>query len=186
MAVTLALSPRDASREVLDSLTSVVASLPGITEAGLRRRTGLPRSSVRHHLRSLVESGVLQSKPIRHEKHYFAGGLTEQALGREGALAHGRAHLVLREILLDPGLSQQDLCARVGMTRKIIGGYLDVLADNGLIMALREGRFQRYFVGHSVDTKASARLLEIAPNEIAEPRLRFDLALGSDFRDSLP
>lgn len=170
MAVALALSPRQASRDLLDQLASVVSAVPGITEAGLRRRTGLPRSSVRHHLRSLEESGVLKSKAVRKERHYFAAGMVEGTLDRESAVAHGRAHAVLREILLDPGLAQQDLCERVGMTRKILGGYLDVLADNGLIVATRDGRFQRYFAGPGIEADFSARLLETAPG-LSDPTM---------------
>lgn len=149
--IGLALAPRLGTKAVRELLADLVSRSPGINEVGIGRETGLRRSSVRHHLRGLVSAGVIQQHPVRRENHYFQAGTPPATVQAQSAVAHGRARQVLREILLDPGIPQRELAARVGMSRKTLGEYVDFLGERGLLSEVRDSRFQRYFPGEDLE-----------------------------------
>ena len=140
-------------------LYGIVTKHLGINEKCLEAELGLKRSAVRHHVQCLVESKVLERYPIGRENHYFPAK-TEPARMEVFAMAnHGRAHKVLRHILLDPGIRQADLAARLGMTRKILRYHLDFLTQQGLVREQRLMRKQHYYPGAAMDQSVQAQVV---------------------------
>lgn len=132
-------------------IVEAVSAKHGINERALQETTGLKRGTVRHHLRLLVDSGILTRYPVGRENHYFPAGVERKRMDQVATANHGRAKRVLREIFLDPGIPQAELGERVGMTRKVLRHYIDFLGEHGLVEEQRDGRYQRYWPASSLD-----------------------------------
>lgn len=174
--------PKEAGREpdhpLRRQILETIRSRLGINEVGIQEKTGLKRSTVRHHLQALMDAGLLERHPVGRENHYFPAGTPARDVKRLSAATHGRAKRVLREVFLDPGLTQAELAERLGMTRKVLRSYLDFLGEHHLLQEQRDARTQRYWPGGSANATVYDRVmhnphanLPRGPMEAARSRL---------------
>ncbi len=139
------------------AIHGAVAHSPGITVCDLAVRLQLNRSTLRYHLRVLERETHV--KVVREGKtvHVFSleVGLWDRA-DIEAWICLLRPHRsALAHLVLDaPGRSQQDLARAVRLPASNVHTYLAALRQTGLVAAVREGRYQRYF--------PTERLLDLA------------------------
>jgi len=112
------------------------------------------------HLAKLVEAGYAQ--PVQAPSRSFcAAGLNlqEAEVSVLAALARGDAPRALALVLTTPGLTAGQLAAK--MERRSARRVLQELADAGLLVAVVDGRFRRFYPGGAVsaiERNASRRL----------------------------
>lgn len=123
----------------------------GLNESGLANKLGLARGTLRHHLGLLARSGYVTKFALGRESHYFLVGSDSNLVEALARVYHGRARQVLRIILSEPGIRQKDLCTRLGLTRKVLGGHLQVLKEGQLVEEIHHGRVRRYYPGQKMD-----------------------------------
>ena len=126
-------------RRILDAL----AAAPGATVDDLRAATGLGRAAVEHHLRMLAMHGLVAvaRKGRRRRFHrYDAPPLGQDA---RRLLADGTRRRIAG--ILAPGrvLTQGDLAAEAGVSKRLVCYHLSRLAEAGLVEPV-PGRPPRY------------------------------------------
>lgn len=163
--------PTDAKTEhpVRRRILELIRRRLGINEACLEKEIGLKRAAVRYHLKFLVQHDLLLRRPVGRETHYFPPGVDPRKMDQFATANHGRAQNVLREIVKDPGIPQWELAERVKMTRKILRQYLDLLAEQDLVLERRDSRAQRYYPNPGLDGRLREQVLEGPCGESGEP-----------------
>lgn len=126
--------PRVLDHERRARILEIVQAEPGIHSEDLRRRTGLAQGTLQHHVRKLVETGVLVRRRVGGYTCYHAPGaadaqgLEAQAVGRSAA-----ARRILAALEEDPSLSGTALAERLGMSRQSVHYHLKRLRASGLV-----------------------------------------------------
>lgn len=125
--------PRVLDHERRARILEIVQAEPGIHSEDLRRRTGLAQGTLQHHVRKLVETGVLVRRRAGRYTCYHAPGaagvrgLETEAVGRSAA-----ARRILAALEDDPSLSGAALAQRLGMSRQSVHYHLKRLRASGL------------------------------------------------------
>lgn len=122
-------------------LAAVEAS-PGISLNELGRRTEIPKGALTHHLRVLERHGLLTSRRERIWTRFFPPNVVR----RRVAIVTTRQEDVTQLLAREPGLSQTDLAARLGLQRKAAQYHLDRLEQAGIVRSDRSGRRTLYFL----------------------------------------
>lgn len=122
-------------------LAAVEAS-PGISLNELGRRTEIPKGALTHHLRVLERVGLLTSRRERIWTRFFPPSFVR----RRVAIVTTRQEDVTQLLSREPGLSQTDLAARLGLQRKAAQYHLDRLEQAGVVRSDRHGRRTLYFL----------------------------------------
>jgi len=115
------------------------------------------------HLRKLAEAGYVQAERRGRARVYVASGLglAEAEVAGLAALADPDGARVLATALATQGLTGSQLAERIG--RSSVRGSLRALAASGLLVAVQDGRYRRYYPGAGVaalERTAAKRLRE--------------------------
>jgi predicted transcriptional regulator len=148
MAAKLALAPlftRLRSSRLLEHpvrarLHEAVLAEPGIHYLRLQERTGVPRGTLDHHLRKLVEGGILHREQGQGFVCYFAGVPDADALAAAPALKSEAARTLLRLIHGRPGTTAQHLAQELGVQPSSVAHHIDRMVQAGLVERVRAGR----------------------------------------------
>lgn len=136
-------------------LHQLIEATPGIHFQELSRRTGRGRGTIQHHLRKLVDVGLVNEQQAGGFTCYFPKGVVDRRLMETLPLLKSEGSRgVLAAIAARPGLSGSDVAAVVGLTRQTVNHHVWRLETSGLIEARRAGR-----------------QLELAPTELGRAAL---------------
>lgn len=116
-----------------------IQTAPGTYPAALVEATGEPRSTVRYHVRVLVDAGLVRVVERTGKRHLVPASLDE----REAELAVARADdataAVLETLAHDGPLSVSRLAARLDRSPSTVSHHLRRLEDRGLVDRTRRG-----------------------------------------------
>jgi predicted transcriptional regulator len=118
---------------------------PGLNHTEICDELDLARGTVQYHLRELEDGDRIHSVSSGRETHYFRANVSVEEAEKLALVRAGRAMEILKAVREDPGLMQRELLAEIGMTRKVLRGYVDDLADEELVQERAVGRKRRYF-----------------------------------------
>ena len=116
---------------------------PGINFSDLRRLSEIPNGALVHHLRVLLERGVLSSARDGARIRYYP---------RQSGMAYlvprtDRQLQLLETVTMVPGLTQADLAARLGWSRLAVHRSAKTLAASGDLQIQWSGRRRQYYPG---------------------------------------
>ncbi|WAI01001.1 winged helix-turn-helix transcriptional regulator [Methanogenium organophilum] len=120
---------------------------PGIIPTEMEAVTGIKRSSLRHHLEILEREGLIISKKITKQRHYFENHHTyspEYQLAR--SLLDGETTRdIFSYITAHPGCTQKDLSAYAKVSGPTISWHIDKLRSGNLVTIEKEKNYHHYF-----------------------------------------
>lgn len=133
----------------LERRRDLVATLhdqPGLHVRELERRTGMPFSTLRHHLRALERHGLVEARTEGPSTHYFVRGPDAPPV----VLAALRQDPLRRVLVLllhaGGGTSYRTLLRLSGLPPSTLSTQLHVLARRGLVERFPSGRESVYAV----------------------------------------
>lgn len=139
-------------------LYALIRDEPGLHLRELERRSGIPLSTLRHHLRFLTEHKLVDTQEDRNVVRYFTA-LLDEPVERAivGALRQESLRRVVLYLLHQGGAATyKDILSAIGAPPSTLAVYLAELARRGVIERRSVGRESRYEV---VDGGRVVRLL---------------------------
>ncbi|MEK6974872.1 MAG: winged helix-turn-helix transcriptional regulator [Candidatus Thermoplasmatota archaeon] len=116
-------------------LRDLVEQSPGIHHQELVRRLGKGKGGAEHHLRKLVEGGVLVSKPSPgYTCYWVAGQATRASVAAAPVLKSPVAQGILRLRQQSPGMSNADLARALGVRPATIHYHLERMTAAGVLI----------------------------------------------------
>lgn len=111
------------------------------TASTIATRTGVARSTVRHHLRKLAEGGLVDHRQAGGEVLWFPQGtVPAEDIEREAVLSTGRSRDVYHAIRESPGASLQQVAEHTDLRAPSVQRIVERLVAEGLVEKEREGR----------------------------------------------
>ena len=127
-----------------------VAWHPGATATEVARALAASEPTAAWHLRKLAEAGYVQEVRVGRTRVYCPAGLglRDGEVAGLVALSDARATRALHIVLTTPGLTAPQIAGRVGGAS--VRGALRALLGTGLVVAIVDGRYRRYYPGAGV------------------------------------
>jgi predicted transcriptional regulator len=119
-------------RLILDRVTEH----PGAHLREVARRASLPLGTTLYHLDTLESAGFVVARRDGRYKRYFApsGDLGRREKEVVSALRHGTPRRIVELLLAcEPGLTQRELCARLGASRSTLSFHTTALVALGVL-----------------------------------------------------
>ena len=133
-------APRLLEHPVRRGLVDAVEANPGIHYQALLRLVGGGKGATEHHLRKLVDAGLL----VRHQGPgytcFFPPRTDHRVAAAVGLLKSGGARRVLAAVQQHPGVSSVQLAAMTGLDASTVSHHVARLAGAGLLEASKVGR----------------------------------------------
>ncbi len=151
-----------------------VAWHPCASVGEVARALGVSEPTAAWHLRKLAEAGYVRQVG-GEPRRFLASGitLTPEDVARFAVLSAPESTLVLGLAMVTPGLTATDLAA--GAQRATVRGTLRDLQAAGLLVAVVDGRYRRFYPGESVSA-----LERGAPKRLRDFRRRLLRKLEED------
>lgn len=139
-------------------LYRLIEKEPGLHMRELERRSGIPLSTIRHHLRYLHEHRLIDVVEDKNVSRYFTSTLMEPADRRVlSTLRQEALRRVLLYVLAQGGsAAYHGLQTNLGIPPSTLAVYLAQLVDRGLLDRRSLGRESRY---EAIDPQRTIHLL---------------------------
>ncbi len=126
----------------LDNVTrakihDAVADEPGLSLSGLSERTGIPRSTVRYHVRILNEEGLVETKTVRGKRRVSPTENENPELS--ASLSDDSTATLLDAIARNEPASVSALAETLDLTPGTVSYHLERLADDDIVERKRAG-----------------------------------------------
>lgn len=125
-------------------LLQVIQSSPGIHYQELRRRSGMAKGVLQHHLEKLEAGGLVQCKRAAGYACYFPAGTDRRVLLGAGVLNSAASRRVFALVCQTPGISTPILTAEAGIAHATLHHHLARLTQAGLIGSALLGRTRTF------------------------------------------
>ncbi|WP_276271217.1 winged helix-turn-helix transcriptional regulator [Haloarcula litorea] len=141
--------------ETRESLHERIAENPGTYVAELARRTDTHVSTVRYHVRVLVDEGLVERRSERGRTHLSPAGSDD---GPAPAVEDGTRRSILDSLAQQGAATGEELSERLDLSKSTLSYHLQRLADDGLIAREEAGREVVNVLTATVDgTRATAQ-----------------------------
>lgn len=119
-----------------------VKANPGAHPSAMASALGLGWGTIVYHLARLEESKLVTTRSAHARKCYFVVGADLDGAGRTAvaAMATDKARAIVDALRAEPGLSQKDLAARLGMSQALASWHVKRLVASGVLNTERAGR----------------------------------------------
>lgn len=140
---------RISKSEVLDHATRermlrAITETPGLSLSEVQARFALGWGTAVYHLDRLESAGHLASERSGFAKRYYPrAALSPGERAVRAVLARPQLAKLAERVLAEPGLSQQELAHRLGITAGAATKQLAALEGAGLVLRVREGKVAR-------------------------------------------
>lgn len=121
-----------------ERLYDVISEDPGVYLTELARRTETPVSTVRYHVRVLVDAGLVERTTERGRTHLSPAGL-DDALSPV-RLEDGTRRAILVALDRLDRATGQELADHLGLTEATLSYHLQRLSDDGFVVREDDGR----------------------------------------------
>lgn len=141
-----------ARRQIADA----IGAQPGIHLQALVQELGLARATVEHHVRVLMQSGVVHERRLGRYRCYYRG-LPQRfpSAPPPSTMRSHHARDVLRQITANPGSAVGDVAVAIGSPPRVVSYHIQRLAQAGLLRLEHQGRFTRAFPSAQVAVASS-------------------------------
>ncbi len=123
-----------------DAIAGYVTQTPGVHFSKIRDDLGLGTGETQHHLRRLIDAGILTSHKDGEYRRYFRAGefdsFEQVVLSR---LRRETPRQMLIALLREPDQSGTTLAAEIGVSRSTISTHATGLQEVGLLERTAEG-----------------------------------------------
>ncbi len=135
---------------VRDELLQAIQTDPGVAATDLGKKVDAGWGTVVYHL-SVLEKNKMISSLVdgRHRRFFPVGTVDWSRRGQIAVLKNERTKSLYEMIAGEPGVIQEALAGRTGVSRPATIWHLRRLEDCGLVGRVREGRKVHYFVNES-------------------------------------
>lgn len=117
---------------------------PGIHFAELRRRTDTARGNLDHHLRRMVDEGLLEERSLAGYRCVFQRGrVPEDVMRAAGCVRSKTARRVLAAVARSPGATAAALARSLDVARSTVSYHVGSLVEAGLVDREPEGASTR-------------------------------------------
>ncbi len=124
----------DSQSDARDALVGYLVSTPGAHFSKVRDDLKLGTGETQHHLRKLIEDGVLESRRDGEYRRFFpAGRFSEFEQVTLGYLRRDTPRGMLIELLRNPSATGTDLADALDVSRATVSKYAGELASAGLL-----------------------------------------------------
>lgn len=122
-------------------VAALIEAEPGIHFQGIVRQTEASRTTVEHHLRKLMEVGLIHQVVGNGLACYFPKGRFDRRLMRAAPFAKApTTRAFLSHVVSEPGLTAGGLAGRLGLDAGTVSYHLGRLHRVGLVRVDRDGR----------------------------------------------
>ncbi|WP_254537279.1 winged helix-turn-helix transcriptional regulator [Halomarina litorea] len=130
----LAEGDRSGESDARDAIVGYLSTTPGAHFSKVRDDLSLGTGEAQHHLRRLVEAGVVESfRDGEYRRFVLSGRFSPQEKRALGYLRRETPRGMLVALLRDPETTASDLADRVGVSRPTVSKYAKELEDAGLL-----------------------------------------------------
>lgn len=135
--------------EILDHpnralLMRLVEASPGIHYQELRRRAGLAKGVLHHHLEKLEAAGQVRCDRASGYTCYFPANTDRRLMQGAGVLSGAATRHVFKIVCQRPGINTPGLTVAAGIPRGTLLHHLARLAEAGLVTSVTNGRSLAY------------------------------------------
>lgn len=130
-----------ARRQIADA----IAAQPGIHLQALVTEVGLARATVEHHVRVLMQTGVVHERRLGRYRCYYRGLPQRFPAPAPATMRSPYAKDVLRAVTSQPGMAVADVAAAIGSPPRVVSYHVQRLAQAGLLRLEHQGRYTRAF-----------------------------------------
>lgn len=122
-------------------IARLVTQRPGIHFREIVRTTDWSRGTVEHHLRKLLDTGMItESSRGRYTCYFPRGDVDRRLMDAVAVLKSDGARRVLEAVLDSPGISATEAAAAAGLSRQAAHVHLRRMVAAGLATSRRRGR----------------------------------------------
>ncbi|NJE07670.1 winged helix-turn-helix transcriptional regulator [Thermococcus sp. M39] len=119
---------------------------PGLNFNEISRRLGLAKGDLQYHLYKLEKMGMVKSKRSGLKRHYFPAGIfSEKEEDVLSLISSENMREIIMYLITNPGITQKELCEKIGLSPPTINYYMSKLEKLGLVEGNRAGKFVRYY-----------------------------------------
>lgn len=142
--------PRALDHANRDTLHEIVRAEPGLHFQEIARRSGMGRGTVDHHLRKLVQTGILtQVAGPGYTCYFVAGAVDRRAMNGAPLLKAAGARQVVDAVARSPGASLSQVARSIGASVPSVHQHVHRLSDAGLLRIERKGASVELYVTHA-------------------------------------
>jgi DNA-binding MarR family transcriptional regulator len=139
------LNPKDVGKHpARAAILEFLERSPGARLTEIQQQAHLPRSTALHHLRALEQAGLVMHRRVGkfliYGRSHHHGTLNDPSFLAQRVRRH---ELILQILQEQPGLRQQEIAARMGVTQSYVSRILARLERDGLVG--RDERDRRSF-----------------------------------------
>ena len=103
------------------------------------------------HLRKLSEKGIITGKDLGKNRVYYPAEMIDpKDIEVLALLCQDKTRLIGSAIAENPGITQGQLCKKVGMYQQELSWYTTKLTEKGVISTIKDGKFKRYYIGENL------------------------------------
>ena len=124
-----------------------ISKSPGIHLRGIYREVGLSMGNIQHHLLVLQKEGVIKSRKINGNRHYY---LTAIPAERDELFLRFLRKDAVKDILTylieHPGSTHTDIVNFMHLSASTINWHMSRLIEAGLVITAKNGRMISYYI----------------------------------------
>lgn len=127
-----------------ERLLGFIRLRPGARLSRISQELQANLGTAKYHLAFLERVGAVRVVRERGNTRYFPPYARREELPLFAVLLRGRVIEVAREIMASPGVGQNALVRRLGISRKVFREYADLLTERSLLIE-RKGNHTRHY-----------------------------------------
>lgn len=136
--------------EKRDEIYTLIQTSPGIHAHEIGEKTQIGWGTTVYHLKMLEQHALVVSKKTgRYKRFYVNTGEYTKKKDVYAALRNVTAKSVAEYVVNNPGTTQKDLCAAVGIQPSLASWHVEKLEGVGLVKRVKDGRQVRYYAGEA-------------------------------------
>ncbi|HLE96555.1 MAG TPA: winged helix-turn-helix transcriptional regulator [Candidatus Thermoplasmatota archaeon] len=128
------------------AIYDLIQGEPGVSTKDIADRLGLAWGTVTHHLLKLEKARFVVSQKFGKYRRYFVNGSGIEAKEQVAILRVARTGDVVEFVRQNPGASQKDVSAGMGVSSSTVLWHVKRLIRVGVLDKVRDGKSVRYYV----------------------------------------
>ncbi len=137
------------SRKIL--ILSFLSERPCSTAGQISRNFKISTRGVLWHIRGMKKEQMISEIDDTKTRYFITGSIKSSDCGIFTLLSDERARMILHTVAREPGLTQKDIAANIGISRELVGKIVNMIIKNGLISGIRDGKNRRYFITEKIE-----------------------------------
>jgi len=134
---------------------SLLTNNPGMGVVYLASECGIAQNTVEWHLGALIKAGYIAKHGKGKQRVFFPVGLISHEQAELFKIINHPGHsIVLRKIIDNPGISQQEMAQHLGKSRQSVGKILDILEFAEIVTVVTDGIHSRFYPTRLLPEKA--------------------------------